>query len=131
MLPVAFASSTWTAMLRRIARTAVTTLALIAGLQGMAATPADAGATTRPAGITVADVRPTATVEVGHGAAPAVVTAPGSADEIPHWAVSHPATGPAVAGPTGDADAAPVLAVEVAVTDPGRAAIARRGPPRA
>ncbi|WBB73125.1 hypothetical protein O7602_26100 [Micromonospora sp. WMMD1128] len=125
MLPVAFASSTWTAMLRRIARTAATTLALIAGLQGIAATPADADATTaRPAAIAVTDARPASTVDAARGATVVAEAAP--------WAVTHPATGPSVAGPTDDAVAAPVAVVDVpAAADPGRATIARRGPPRA
>ncbi|WFE38165.1 hypothetical protein [Micromonospora sp. WMMD998] len=125
MLPVAFASSTWTAMLRRIARTAATTLALIAGLQGVAATPADAGApTARPAAVTVTDARAASTVDAAHGATVVAEAAP--------WAVTHPATGPSVAGPTDVAVAAPVTAADVpAAADPGRAAIARRGPPRA
>ncbi|MET8066518.1 hypothetical protein ABZS65_23135, partial [Micromonospora sp. NPDC005313] len=49
MLPVAFAPSTWTATLRRIARTAVAGLVLIAGLQGITATPAHAAVVGRGA----------------------------------------------------------------------------------
>ncbi len=45
MLPVAFTPSTWTATLRRIARTAVASLVLIVGLQGIAAAPAHAAVT--------------------------------------------------------------------------------------
>ncbi|MEE3919421.1 hypothetical protein V2I01_17140 [Micromonospora sp. BRA006-A] len=44
MLPVAFTPSTWTATLRRIARTAVAGLVIIVGLQGIAAAPAHAAA---------------------------------------------------------------------------------------
>ncbi|WP_343443845.1 hypothetical protein [Micromonospora schwarzwaldensis] len=129
MLPVAFASSTWTAMLRRIARTAVTTLALIAGLQGIAATSADAATEARPAGITVTDTRAASTVDVGHEAASATAVA---GSEAAPWVVTHPATGPAVTDRADDASAAPAPTVEVpAAGDPGRAAIARRGPPRA
>ncbi|MFI2709217.1 hypothetical protein ACH495_03670 [Micromonospora sp. NPDC018662] len=129
MLPVAFASSVWTAMLRRIARTAVTTLALIAGLQGIAATPADAGTATRPAGITVTDTRAPSTVDTGHDATS--TTSVAGPEAAAPWAVTQPATGPSV-DRADDAFAAPAPAVEVTVAaDPGRAAIARRGPPRA
>ncbi|WP_405092204.1 hypothetical protein OG767_03970 [Micromonospora sp. NBC_01392] len=129
MLPVAFASSTWTAMLRRIARTAVATLALIAGLQGIAATSADAATVTRPAVVTVTDTRAPSTVDAGREAAS--VAGPGTAAAAA-WAVTHSATGPSVADRIDDASLAPIPAVEVTVTDDaGRATIARRGPPRA
>ncbi|GHJ17844.1 hypothetical protein [Micromonospora sp. AKA38] len=130
MLPVAFASSAWTAMLRRIARTAVTTLALIAGLQGIATTSADAATVTRPAVVTVTDTRVSSTVDAGREATSTTsVAEPGTAAA---WAVTHSATGPSVADRFDDASVAPIPAVEVPVTDDaGRATIARRGPPRA
>ncbi|WP_091063157.1 hypothetical protein [Micromonospora humi] len=138
MLPVAFASSTWTAMLRRIARTAVTTLALIAGMQGLAAAPADA--TTTPTTVAVVDVeRPATTAAVdGVDATPlrpvfttrATVVAPSTASAT-HTADSI-TTGPAVPARADDGAAEPVPGVEVvAAAEPLRAAIARRGPPRA
>ncbi|MEU9739668.1 hypothetical protein AB0E12_10815 [Micromonospora chersina] len=158
MLPVAFASSLWTATLRRIARTAVTALALIAGVTGPAAiTAADhhPAATARPAvdlridALSAADLRihaPSAVdvridasaavdldpagrrVAEGSGVRPAAAPAADSP-------VRHPLTAPVPAGPprrvTADA-AAPVAGPDVVVAaDPGRAAIARRGPPRA
>ncbi|MFI6331801.1 hypothetical protein ACIBBG_26265 [Micromonospora chersina] len=155
MLPVAFASSLWTATLRRIARTAVTALALIAGLTGPAAvTAADhhPAATARPAvdlrigplsaaglhGSSGVDVRIDASAAVDPGPAArrvvegsGVRSAAGPAADSP---VRHPLTAPAPAGPprrvTADA-AAPVADPDVVVAaDPGRAAIARRGPPR-
>ncbi|MET8838319.1 hypothetical protein ABZV78_31055 [Micromonospora sp. NPDC004540] len=146
MLPVAFASSLWTATLRRIARTAVTALAVIAGLTGPAATPADhldPAATTRPAvdlrvdapaaadldsaGQPVADA-PLVRIAADPSVAPVVRTA---ADPP----LRHPLAAPAPAGPphrsTADT-AAPVAGPDVVVAaDPGRATIARRGPPRA
>ncbi|MFI6130204.1 hypothetical protein [Micromonospora sp. NPDC051141] len=132
MLPVAFASSAWTAMLRRIARTAVTTLALVAGLQGITAASADAASVTRPAVVTVTDTRVSSTVDAGREAASTTsVAGPGTAAAAA-WAVTHSATGPSVADRFDDASVAPVPAVDVTVTDdPGRATIARRGPPRA
>ncbi|SCL62709.1 hypothetical protein [Micromonospora chersina] len=156
MLPVAFASSLWTATLRRIARTAVTALAVISGLTGPAAvTAADhhPTATARPAvdlrldalsaaglhGPSAVDVRIDASAAVdlgpaarrvaeGSGVRPAAAPAADSP-------VRHPLTAPAPAGPPrrGTAGAAaPVAGPDVVVAaDPGRAAIARRGPPRA
>lgn len=158
MLPVAFASSLWTATLRRIARTAVTALALIAGLTGPAAIAAAGphpAATARPAvdlrtdalsavdlqihAPSAVDIRIDASAAVdlgpadrrvaeGSGVRPAAAPAADSP-------VRHPLTAPAPAGPprrvTADA-AAPVAGPDVVVAaDPGRAAIARRGPPRA
>ncbi|MET7968657.1 hypothetical protein [Micromonospora sp. NPDC005305] len=139
MLPVAFASSLWTATLRRIARTAVTALALIAGVTGPAATPAadhlHPTATARPAVDLRVDVPAAAPVDMGpvrraSGIRPAA--------DSP---VRHPLAAPALAGPPHRAitdasapvaDAAVVAdSAHMAAADPGRAAIARRGPPRA
>ncbi|QLQ39040.1 hypothetical protein [Micromonospora robiginosa] len=136
MLPVAFASSTWTAMLRRIARTAVATLALVAGLQGLAAPSADATATTRPAvAVATVDIGSASPTTIGgtHAEPARAVLTVGTAVAAPTTALAaQPVTGgPAVADPTGDTHVASVPAAERAVTDPGRAAIARRGPPRA
>ncbi|MET7804057.1 hypothetical protein [Micromonospora chersina] len=157
MLPVAFASSLWTATLRRIARTAVTALALIAGVTGPAAiTAADhPAATARPAvdlridALSAADLRihaPSA-VDVRIDAFAAVDLDPAgrrvaeesgvrpAAAPAADSPVRHPLTAPVPAGPPGrgTADAAaPVAGPDVVVAaDPGRAAIARRGPPRA
>ncbi|MFG1660921.1 hypothetical protein ACGFIY_30740 [Micromonospora chersina] len=155
MLPVAFAPSLWTATLRRIARTAVTALALIAGLTGPAAvTAADhhPAATTRPAvdlridALSAVDLRihaPSA-VDVRIDASAAVDLGPtgrrvaegsGVRPADADSPVRHPLTAPAPAGPprrvTADA-AAPVAGPAVVfAADPGRAAIGRRGPPRA
>ncbi|GGR65006.1 hypothetical protein GCM10010169_05230 [Micromonospora fulviviridis] len=137
MLPVAFASSLWTATLRRIARTAVTALALIAGLTGPAVTPADhlhPAATARPA----VDLRVDAPVALGVApAGPRVAEAAGVRPAAPavDSPVRHPLAAPAGAGTpqraTADA-AAPVAGRDVVLAaDPGRAANARRGPPRA
>ena len=119
-------------MLRRIARTAVTTLALIAGLQGIAATSADAATVTRPAVVTVTDTRVSSTVDAGREAASTTSVAGPGAATVAAWAVNHSATGPSVANRFDDASVAPIPAVEVPATDDaGRATIARRGPPRA
>ncbi|MFG2166005.1 hypothetical protein [Micromonospora chersina] len=156
MLPVAFASSLWAATLRRIARTAVTALALIAGLTGPAAvTAADhhPAATARPAvdlridalsaldrihAPSAVDVRIDASAAVDLGPASRVAEGSGvrpAAAPAADSPVRHPLTVPGPAGPphrvTAD-DAAPVAGPDVVVAaDPGRAAIARRGPPRA
>ncbi|WNM41427.1 hypothetical protein RMN56_08820 [Micromonospora halotolerans] len=137
MLPVAFAPSLWTATLRRIARTAVTALALIAGLTGPAAMPAadhlHPAAAARPAADLRVDAPVAVPVDVGPAVRPAR-TASGSrsAADSP---VRHPLAAPAPAGPAHQAVAdapAPVAGPGVVVAaDPGRAAIARRGPPRA
>ncbi|MFI5835472.1 hypothetical protein ACIA5A_17530 [Micromonospora sp. NPDC051300] len=135
MLPVAIASSTWTAMLRRITRTAVATLALVAGLQGLAAPSADASvATTRPAAaVATVDVGAASPTTTGgtHASPVRAFFTTGSTAVAPTTApaVAPVTGGPAVAVPTGDVEAAP--ATVPAVTDPTRAAIARRGPPRA
>ncbi|MET8906512.1 hypothetical protein [Micromonospora sp. NPDC004551] len=146
MLPVAFASSLWTATLRRIARTAVTALALIAGVSGPAATPAPdhLAATTpaRPAAVLRVDAQATVLRVDAQAAVPVDVTPAGRpateasglrlAVDSP---VRHPLAAPAPAGPSHQAVAdvaAPVGGpAVVAAGDPGRAAIARRGPPRA
>ncbi|MEW2330413.1 hypothetical protein AB0880_21675 [Micromonospora chersina] len=158
MLPVAFASSLWTATLRRIARTAVTALALIAGLTGPAAiTAADhhPAPTARPAvdlridALSAVDLQTHAPSAVGVriDASAAVDLGPAgrrvaeasgvrpAAAPAADSPVRHPLTAPAPAGPphraTADA-AAPVTGPDVVVAaDPGRAANAHRGPPRA
>ncbi|WP_089154431.1 hypothetical protein [Micromonospora sp. NBS 11-29] len=134
MLPVAFASSTWTAMLRRIVRTTVASLALIIGLPGVTVTPADAALTTRPAVTIVVLSGPIATDAGPTRTAPVRAGIDASAFAASSTTAARVATGPAVAGPT-DADpdsAGPVPGVETVVAaDPGGATIARRGPPRA
>ncbi|MEU0152684.1 hypothetical protein [Micromonospora fulviviridis] len=140
MLPVAFASSLWTATLRRIARTAVTALALIAGLTGPAVTPADhlhSAATARPAVDLRVDAPAAVPVDVapaGRRFAEASGVRPAAAPAVDS-PVRHPLAAPASAGTpqraTADA-AAPVAGRDVVLAaDPGRAANARRGPPRA
>ncbi|NES26420.1 hypothetical protein GCE86_28375 [Micromonospora terminaliae] len=136
MLPVAFASSLWTATLRRIARTAVTALAVIAGVTGPAAVPAadhvHPTASARPAVGLRVDVPAAVPVDV----AP-VVRRAAAASGLRTAADSparHAFAAPAPAGPPhrAVADVAiPAGTVVVAASDPGRAAIARRGPPRA
>lgn len=150
MLPVAFAPSTWTATLRRIARTAVASLVLIVGLQGIAAAPAHAAvteqsvaviadaATARTAGFVTAAARAASVA----GSTPSVIASPVPA-EVGLTAVAagsttadgapRSTTGPAAdAAGTETTAAGRVPGVEaVAVADPARAAIARRGPPRA
>ncbi|MEU4477184.1 hypothetical protein AB0F68_03815 [Micromonospora sp. NPDC023966] len=141
MPPVAFAPSLWTATLRRIARTAVTALALIAGFTGPAAIPGADHLHSAATARTAVDLRvdaPTATsVDVGpagrrvaEGFRVGPAAAPAADSPL-----RHPLTAPAPAGPshraTADA-AAPVASRDVVVVaDPGGAAIARRGPPRA
>ncbi|RLQ04827.1 hypothetical protein EAD96_12835 [Micromonospora sp. BL1] len=157
MLPVAFAPSTWTATLRRIARTAVAGLVLIVGLQGIAAAPAHADAashTTIAAHATIAShavaTEHVTAIEhvgaikhvtaVGHAATRQAVTtgaarsAELTATDAPTAALrtTGPGTGPAVTEAPSADSAGPVPGVEVvAAADPGRADIARRGPPRA
>ncbi|AYF30162.1 hypothetical protein CSH63_22475 [Micromonospora tulbaghiae] len=151
MLPVAFAPSTWTATLRRIARTAVAGLVLIVGLQGIAAAPAhaDAASHTTIAAHAAATEHVTATehvgaikhvIAVGHAATRQAVTtgaarsAELTATDAPTAALrtTGPGTGPAVTEAPSADSAGPVPGVEVvAAADPGRADIARRGPPRA
>ncbi|MEU8334600.1 hypothetical protein [Micromonospora tulbaghiae] len=151
MLPVAFAPSTWTATLRRIARTAVAGLVLIVGLQGIAAAPAhaDAASHTTIAAHAAATEHVTATehvgaikhvTAVGHAATRQAVTtgaarsAELTATDAPTAALrtTGPGTGPAVTEAPSADSAGPVPGVEVvAAADPGRADIARRGPPRA
>ncbi|MCZ7426054.1 hypothetical protein O7607_09945 [Micromonospora sp. WMMA1949] len=144
MLPVAFAPSTWTATLRRIARTAVASLVLIAGLQGIAATPAHAAAAPHAAVASHAVAsRAVATehvVAIEHAATRQAVTAgaarpaelmTGDATTAALRATG-PGSGPAVTEAPSTDSAAGVPGVEVAAAaDPGRADIARRGPPRA
>ncbi|MEU7796847.1 hypothetical protein ACGFKZ_00025 [Micromonospora tulbaghiae] len=151
MLPVAFAPSTWTATLRRIARTAVAGLVLIVGLQGIAAAPAHADAASHAsiASHAVATEHVTAIEHVGaikhvtaveHAATRQAVTtgaarsAELTATDAPTAALrtTGPGTGPAVTEAPSADSAGPVPGVEVvAAADPGRADIARRGPPRA
>ncbi|MBB5111270.1 hypothetical protein AB0K27_00980 [Micromonospora echinospora] len=135
MLPVAFTPSTWTATLRRIARTAVASLVLIAGLQGIAAAPAHAAVagqadatTVRTAGFGATDARATSTEF-----APSAIASPVAAGTTTADGAPRTATGPAAdAAVTDSASAGRMPGVEaVAVADPARAAIARRGPPRA
>ncbi|MEU9512478.1 hypothetical protein [Micromonospora sp. NPDC048169] len=142
MLPVAFAPSTWTATLRRIARTAVAGLVLIVGLQGIAATPAHATAsshaTASHAVEHVATIEHVAVIE--HVATPRAVTA-GHARSAALTAgdatttalrTTGPGTSPTVAEASSAGSAGRVPGTEVvAAADPGRAHIARRGPPRA
>ncbi|WBC10602.1 hypothetical protein [Micromonospora sp. WMMA1947] len=145
MLPVAFAPSTWTATLRRIARTAVASLVLIAGLQGIAATPAHAAAAPHAtvASHAVATEHVLAienVVAIEHAATRQAVTADaarpaelmtGDATTAALRATG-PGSGPAVTEAPSTDSAAGVPGVEVvAAADPGRADIARRGPPRA
>nr|WP_030503520.1 hypothetical protein [Micromonospora purpureochromogenes] len=150
MLPVAFAPSTWTATLRRIARTAVASLVLIVGLQGIAAAPAHAAVTEQSAAVTAdaATARAAGFVTAGPraasiaGSAPGVIASPVPA-EIGRTASAAGTTTAdgaprSTSGPAADAagaestSAGRVPGVEVvAVADPARAAIARRGPPRA
>ncbi|MFE9960075.1 hypothetical protein [Micromonospora sp. NPDC005299] len=135
MLPVAFASSLWTATLRRIARTAVTALALIAGLTGPAATPGAVDlhptATARPA----VDLRVDTPAAADVGPAGRRTTDGSGVRPAADSPVRQPLAAPAPAGPPHRAvpdAAAPVADPDVVVAaDPGRAAIARRGPPRA
>ncbi|KAB1912784.1 hypothetical protein [Micromonospora sp. AMSO31t] len=143
MLPVAFASSLWTATLRRIARTAVTALALIAGVTGPAATPAadhlHPTAAARPAVDLRVDLPAAAPVDVGPVGRPA--TGASGIRPAADSPVRHPLAAPALTGPPHRAvtdasapvaDAAVVAdSAVMAAADPGRAAIARRGPPRA
>ncbi|MFY1659087.1 hypothetical protein [Micromonospora sp. WMMD1274] len=151
MLPVAFAPSTWTATLRRIARTAVAGLVLIVGLQGIAAAPAHADAASHAsiASHAVATEHVTAIEHVGaikhvtaveHAATRQAITtgaarsAELTATDAPTTALrtTGPGTGPAVTEAPSADSAGPVPGVEVvAAADPGRADIARRGPPRA
>jgi hypothetical protein len=151
VLPVAFAPSTWTATLRRIARTAVAGLVLIVGLQGIAAAPAHADAASHAsiAAHAVATEHVTAIEHVGaikhvtaveHAATRQAVTtgaarsAELTATDAPTAALrtTGPGTGPAVTEAPSADSAGPVPGVEVvAAADPGRADIARRGPPRA
>lgn len=151
VLPVAFAPSTWTATLRRIARTAVAGLVLIVGLQGIAAAPAHADAASHAsiASHAVATEHVTAIEHVGaikhvtaveHAATRQAVTtgaarsAELTATDAPTAALrtTGPGTGPAVTEAPSADSAGPVPGVEVvAAADPGRADIARRGPPRA
>ncbi|MGC4899242.1 hypothetical protein ACLQ2Y_07890 [Micromonospora echinospora] len=138
MLPVAFTPSTWTATLRRIARTAVASLVLIAGLQGIAAAPAHAAVTwqsvtadattARAAGFGATDARATSAEF-----APSAIASPVAAGTTTADGAPRTATGPAAdAAVTDSASAGRMPGVEaVAVADPARAAIARRGPPRA
>ncbi|SCL37920.1 hypothetical protein [Micromonospora aurantiaca (nom. illeg.)] len=136
MLPVAFASSTWTATLRRIARTAVAGLVLIAGLQGISAAPAHAAAASHA---TVAShaVVTEHVAAIEHVATRQAVTA-GAAELTAADATTAalrttgPGTGPAGTEGLSADSAGRVPGVEVvAAADPGRAHIARRGPPRA
>ncbi|EWM66278.1 MULTISPECIES: hypothetical protein [Micromonospora] len=131
MLPVAFAPSTWTATLRRIARTAVAGLVLIVGLQGIAAAPAHATVTEQSVAVTVASA-----------AAPSVIASPVPAEvgltTVAAGGTTADGAPRSTSGPAADAAgtestaAGRVPGVEaVAVADPARAAIARRGPPRA
>ncbi|MDO3683345.1 hypothetical protein [Micromonospora sp. C28ISP2-4] len=139
MLPVAFAPSTWTATLRRIARTAVAGLVLIVGLQGIAAAPAHADAaphaatashavaTEHVAAIEHAATRQTVTTGAARSAELTAGDAPAAA-----LRTTGPGTGPAVTEAPSADSAGRVPGVEVvAAADPGRADIARRGPPRA
>lgn len=135
MLPVAFASSTWTATLRRIARTAVAGLVLIAGLQGISAAPAHAAAASHATVASHAVASHVAAIE--HVATRQAVTA-GAAELTAADATTAalrttgPGTGPAVTEGLSADSAGRVPGVEVvAAADPGRAHIARRGPPRA
>lgn len=134
MLPVAFAPSTWTATLRRIARTAVAGLVLIAGLQGISAAPAHAAAASHA---TVAShaVVTEHVAAIEHVATRQAVTA-GAAEltaaDATTAALRTTGTGPAVTEGLSADSAGRVPGVEVvAAADPGRAHIARRGPPRA
>ncbi|MEU2986649.1 hypothetical protein ABZ647_19845 [Micromonospora aurantiaca] len=135
MLPVAFASSTWTATLRRIARTAVAGLVLIAGLQGISAAPAHAAAASHATVASHAVASHAAAIE--HVATRQAVTA-GAAELTAADATTAalrttgPGTGPAGTEGLSADSAGRVPGVEVvAAADPGRAHIARRGPPRA
>ncbi|MEU2701523.1 hypothetical protein [Micromonospora aurantiaca (nom. illeg.)] len=134
MLPVAFAPSTWTATLRRIARTAVAGLVLIAGLQGISAAPAHAAAASHATVASHAVASHVAAIE--HVATRQAVTA-GAAELTAADATTAalrttgPGTGPAVTEGLSADSAGRVPGVEVAAADPGRAHIARRGPPRA
>lgn len=137
MLPVAFAPSTWTATLRRIARTAVAGLVLIAGLQGITAAPAHAAPAHAAAHATVASHAVASHVAaIEHVATRQAVTA-GAAEITAADATTAalrttgPGTGPAVTEGLSADSAGRVPGVEVAAADPGRAHIARRGPPRA
>ncbi|MDG4755572.1 hypothetical protein O7630_32005 [Micromonospora sp. WMMD718] len=135
MLPVAFAPSTWTATLRRIARTAVASLVLIAGLQGISAAPAHAAAASHATVASHAVASHVAAIE--HVATRQAVTA-GAAELTAADATTAalrttgPGTRPAVTEALSADSAGRVPGVEVvAAADPGRAHIARRGPPRA
>ncbi|WP_047893676.1 hypothetical protein [Micromonospora sp. RV43] len=135
MLPVAFAPSTWTATLRRIARTAVAGLVLIAGLQGISAAPAHAAAASHATVASHAVASHVAAIE--HVATRQAVTA-GAAELTAADATTAalrttgPGTRPAGTEALSADSAGRVPGVEVvAAADPGRAHIARRGPPRA
>ncbi|MBQ1044243.1 MULTISPECIES: hypothetical protein [unclassified Micromonospora] len=140
MLPVAFTPSTWTATLRRIARTAVASLVLIAGLQGIAAAPAHAAVTEQSVAVT-ADATTARTAGFGAagaratsaGFSPGAIASPVAAGTTTADGAPRSATGPAAdAAVTDSVSAGRVPGVEaVVVADPARAAIARRGPPRA
>jgi len=132
VLPVAFAPSLWAATLRtlrELTRVAVTALVLVVGFNGLAAAPASAAPASasaasivRPAsavsGPSAAEVRlatPAAEVTAGQPRPASVSPVPG----VPPRHVDHDIAAPAA------------TTVVVPAADPGRASIARRGPPHA
>ncbi|MFU8870910.1 hypothetical protein [Micromonospora sp. SL4-19] len=161
MLLVAFAPSLWAATLRTVrdlTRVAVTALALVVGLNGLAAAPADAGTlgpaaparpVTGPAAPAPVDglaiTIPSTTSDAGPVAGSASTATTTSPAEVrltapdaestagqPRPAAMPPALG--VSPRHADHDAAPPpagTAFVVPAGDPGREPIARRGPPRA
>jgi hypothetical protein len=122
VLPVAFAPSLWAATLRtlrKLARVAVTALVLVVGLNGLAAAPAEATVLSANAaiGASTAEVRLAASdAEATAGPLRPALTSP--APDVPSRHVGHDVAPP------------PAGAVVVPAADPGRASIARRGPPR-
>ncbi|PWR15794.1 hypothetical protein DKT69_09025 [Micromonospora sicca] len=142
VLFVAFAPPLWAATLhtlRRRTRLAVTALVLVVGLGGTAATPAEAF---RPAAepaqlaafqVPRVPVAGPATADRPAGAAAEPVATPSgasTAERVTGTPSGHPAgVGPERPGGC-SATLSPAAAAGPAVTDPGRDAVGRRGPPR-
>ncbi|MFD2763619.1 hypothetical protein [Micromonospora eburnea] len=154
MLPVAFAPSLWAATLRtlrKLTRVAVTALALVVGLNGLAAAPATVGPlrpvevtglraasvafdgllVTAPDAAAAPIVRPT---RAAGGASAAEVRLAAPAAEATAGQPRSASVSPVPGIPSRHADhdvaAPPATAVVVPAADPGRESIARRGPPR-
>ncbi len=132
MLPVAFAPSLWAATLRtlrELTRVAVTALVLVVGLNGLAAAPAAAGdlrpsEATRPGAVSRAIPLPAAEART------AASDAKTNAGPV-RPALTAPVPGVPLRHLDHDVAQPPADTVLAAAADPGRASIARRGPPRA